>query len=332
MCKMTFVNWRHFLSIFLLITSLVGLSKSTLASELVLGQDSLHALFTEVDELSKIFKDGSEKHKESFNTLLEHATRSFDVKGYKWMMDNGLFSIYKFKCAVTNNSSTMRFTQAISHPLFNKPHCDKGRWVSPTNTFNGMNAKFPGGPLRGTSGYDLTRWMSGMFEHVRTPASAMEPGLANIKVQAFHQVKGTLQSVIAVMVDLIPPMLLGMPLPCLPMLTGQNCLGSVLYPIPAADFTMADTRVQGTMTSWVFLHGLYNTTDAPLDLYGKVKVPTSPIQEAAKEQELKFQLHDSLIKSLDFEFQKDTHVPCKCEEIRDSCKLLDAYPIYVGLI
>ena len=31
-----------------------------------------------------------------------------------------------------------------------------------------------------------------------------------------------------------------MPLPCLPMLTGHNCFGAVLYPITMADFTIAD--------------------------------------------------------------------------------------------
>lgn len=49
----------------------------------------------------------------------------------------------------------------------------------------------------------------------------IEPGIANMSLQAFNQVKGTLQSIIAVLVDTLPPIMMGMPMPCLPMLTGR---------------------------------------------------------------------------------------------------------------
>merc|ERR1719188_2091270 len=56
---------------------------------------------------------------------------------------------------------------------------------------------------------------------------------------------GMVQSVIATLIHVVPPLIPppvwnNQPLPCVPMITGHNCFGAVLYPITMADFTIAD--------------------------------------------------------------------------------------------
>merc|ERR1719453_1033204 len=54
-----------------------------------------------------------------------------------------------------------------------------------------------------------------------------------------------------------PPVWINQPLPCLPMVTGHNCFGAVLYPITAADSIMADvtdSQLDGTIAGFPSLY------------------------------------------------------------------------------
>merc|ERR1712048_151730 len=56
---------------------------------------------------------------------------------------------------------------------------------------------------------------------------------------------GMIQAVISAMVHIVPPLVPppmwnNQPLSCVPMVTGHNCFGAVLYPITMADFMIAD--------------------------------------------------------------------------------------------
>ncbi|ORM39678.1 uncharacterized protein BXIN_0114 [Babesia sp. Xinjiang] len=188
----------------------------------------LEEIFKEAFMMAPEVTDGSWNQKRAFSRLVTNVAATFDVEGYKWMLG-----------VIKGRRATERFTQAVAHRTFSQPHCDKGSWVSPSHTF-GSVAKFPGGPFRGGTGYDLVRWMGNLYTHVHSPASADTPGVENMVIQGLQQVKGILQTVIAIIVDIVPPTIIGQNLPCLPMLTGLNCLGSVLYPITATDFVMAD--------------------------------------------------------------------------------------------
>ncbi|GIX66205.1 hipothetical protein [Babesia caballi] len=188
----------------------------------------LEEIFAEAFMMAPEVTDGSLQQRRAFSRLVTNVAATFDVDGYRWMLG-----------IIKGRRATERFAQAVAHPNFSQPHCDKGSWVSPSHTF-GTSAKFPGGPFRGGTGYDLVKWMGNLYTHAHTPASVEQPGLQNMIVQSFQQIKGVIQSILAVVVDFVPPMIITMSLPCLPMLTGINCLGSVLYPISATDFTMAD--------------------------------------------------------------------------------------------
>ncbi|EAN33497.1 putative integral membrane protein [Theileria parva strain Muguga] len=111
--------------------------------------------------------------------------------------------IVNFSCCqlflVTNRKSSKRFTQALDHP--------RGSWVDPMSGFGSLGT-FPGGPYRG-SGFSLTTWMGNMYKNVHTPESANEPAAANMALQIFNMVKGVIQTIIAIIVDTVPPMVLG---------------------------------------------------------------------------------------------------------------------------
>ncbi|ETB58468.1 hypothetical protein YYC_04064 [Plasmodium yoelii 17X] len=105
--------------------------------------------------------------------------------------------------------------------------------------------EYPGGPIRSSYGNNLSKLMKESLENVETIESSKEPGLANMLLQSLTMVKGLIQSVASSVVDIVPPLIpppiwVNRPLPCLPMVTGKNCLGSILYPITAAEFITAD--------------------------------------------------------------------------------------------
>lgn len=86
------------------------------------------------------------------------------------------------------------------------------------------------------------------------------------------QIKGLVQTVAAIVVQVVPPLIpppvwINQPLPCLPMMTGKNCLGAVLYPITASDSIMADVadeQLTGAIASFpsTYLQKAGRTPDA----------------------------------------------------------------------
>ncbi|CAD7975062.1 unnamed protein product, partial [Amoebophrya sp. A120] len=73
---------------------------------------------------------------------------------------------------------------------------------------------------------------------------------------------GLIQAAMSTVLQIVPPMVpppvwMNQPLPCMPMVTGHNCVGSVLYPITAADFVTADVtdaQLDGTIASFPALY------------------------------------------------------------------------------
>merc|ERR1712007_418580 len=90
--------------------------------------------------------------------------------------------------------------------------------------------------------------------------------------QGLASAKGLVQSLIATVVHVVPPLIPApawnsQPLPCLPMVTGHNCFGSVLYPITAADFVLADvtdSMMDGLLSGFpaTYAQKVGKTTDA----------------------------------------------------------------------
>ncbi|SJK85833.1 conserved Plasmodium protein, unknown function [Babesia microti strain RI] len=213
----------------------------------------LHVLNAKVDDYFELFPEleqlrdsvvGSDNFKrEAFDRLYESALNIFDLQGYKSLLNQ-----------ITNGNSAAAFTESLSSPNFGSPHCDKdGRKY----IIKGNPAKFPGGPTN-TPSYNLVKWIGNLLSQSKTTKSAESISPAVMALQGFSMVKGAVQTGVAVITDIVPPMIpppfwINAPLPCLPMVTGMNCLGSVLYPISASDFVMADisdSAMEGIIASF----------------------------------------------------------------------------------
>merc|ERR1712188_210667 len=87
--------------------------------------------------------------------------------------------------------------------------------------------------------------MGDQLQGASGPASAQVPGIAMLAKAALTQVKSVLQTVAAIVATDVPPIIAppawnNMPFRCMPMVTGHNCFGAVLYPITIGDFILAD--------------------------------------------------------------------------------------------
>lgn len=106
-------------------------------------------------------------------------------------------------------------------------------------------APFPGGASVELMGMDLVGKTLKQLEGANGPASAQVPAISLLTTNALKQTKGVIQSVVAATLTAVPPTISppawnNQPFPCMPMVTGHNCFGAVLYPITIGDFVMAD--------------------------------------------------------------------------------------------
>nr|CEL74952.1 TPA: hipothetical protein [Toxoplasma gondii VEG] len=194
--------------------------------------DPRFRLLPDPDDLARVVTGGSPKETQLFKQLYNSALELFDVEGYNWLMNK-----------VMDDDLSLRFTQALAKIDISQPHCDKGENTHAEPVAH--QAEFPGGPFRNAFGFDLTKWMTGLLGRAQSEAGSKVPGLSNMSMMSMTMLKGLIQSVAAVVIDAVPPFIppplwILRPLPCLPMLTGANCLGSVLYPITMSEFTTAD--------------------------------------------------------------------------------------------
>ncbi|VWU51515.1 conserved protein, unknown function [Hepatocystis sp. ex Piliocolobus tephrosceles] len=207
--------------------------------------------------------------KSYFLELYKQALSYFDIDGYNFLINKVMHKDY-------NN----RFVQKTKRLNMSYVHCDKRvsnkdtagnilkrrrkKQKNPKNKDNnsgnnsGDNTQYPGGAIRANYGENLSQWMKSSLENIETPKSIKEPGLANMLIQSLSMVRGLIQSVASTVVDIVPPLIpppfwINRPLPCLPMVTGKNCLGSILYPITASEFVTAnitDSIMNGIIASF----------------------------------------------------------------------------------
>lgn len=206
---------------------------------------SLLQLLPSADEMANTVTDGSPKQKKIFKMLYHSALELFDIEGYHFLMSQ-----------VMNEKTGERFIQTMAKIDNSLPHCDKGQKGNPGS--KEVGAKYPGGAVRGAFGFDLSKWLMGLLSKAQSEAGSQAPGLQNMAMMGMMMVMGFVQSVAGTITDIVPPLIpppvwINQPLPCLPMITGSNCLGSVLYPISAPDFisaNVADSVMSGVISSF----------------------------------------------------------------------------------
>jgi len=182
-----------------------------------------------------LFANGTAEANKAFLSVYKHFEDTFDYKLY----DHFLSELRK-------GEKSMRERDAYSsYSYYPKgPHCDKGRRPSQVIAPKAV-AAFPGGSVKRLYGFDFGKMAFDVTKKAQgAEGAAVGPPLA-IGTQALGMGMGMVQSVVAAVMDVVPPLIPppawnNMPLPCAPMITGHNCFGAVLYPITMADFMIAD--------------------------------------------------------------------------------------------
>ncbi|CAD7958957.1 unnamed protein product [Amoebophrya sp. A25] len=183
---------------------------------------------------------------EAFNRAYAHFLDQFDMQGYRQQAEQISFLAGQpgFKAAVAS-----------------APHCDFG--VPPPQMPKATAvAPFPGGIASRLFGADLSQVVTKLASNAATAGDSKNAFPGILATQALAQGAGLIQSAMHVILQVVPPLIpppvwINQPLPCLPMVTGMNCLGSVLYPITAADFVTADitdAQLSGTIADFPRLY------------------------------------------------------------------------------
>ena len=102
-------------------------------------------------------------------------------------------------------------------------------------------------------GFDLGKYALEKLSEGANNTSGTMPGQM-LMMLAIQSTVGMIQTIISDALIVVPPLVpppvwINQPLPCLPMVTGHNCFGAILYPITLADFSIAsvsDKSVDGT--------------------------------------------------------------------------------------
>lgn len=177
---------------------------------------------------------GTDKLQHAFQMAYKSFNRSFDFKAMNHLAE-------EFQEGLERYRTTDAYTSYAYYP--DRPHCDKGVAVTPRHV-SGM-AAFPGGISERTFGLDFSQSIGKLSAAANGPASAGLVLPTALLSQGLNMGMGMVQTVAAAVLHEVPPLVPppvwnNQPLPCVPMLTGHNCFGAVLYPITMPDFMIAD--------------------------------------------------------------------------------------------
>ena len=174
----------------------------------------------------------------AFKAAYGHFADTFDTPMYEGFAKsiNRSMELYKESPA---------YTAYALYPT--TPHCDRGVAATVSATpVSGVSA-YPGGVVGRVFGFDFGQELLDLSEHANGPASAgLLPPMALTR-QALSTGMGLVQSSIAAMLHVVPPLVSpplwnNQPMTCVPMVSGHNCFGAVTYPITMADFVLSDVQ------------------------------------------------------------------------------------------
>jgi hypothetical protein len=188
-------------------------------------------LFTNFSNSSLDF----DRLQQTFDLLYDHFNHTFNFSLYDQFMD-------ALGQEAERRQKNDKYSGYAYYP--NSPHCDKGVAVGAAAQVTGM-APFPGGISKRIRGEPLSKKVSDMLMSATGPAAAGGVGPMALATAGVATAAGLVQGLIASAIYIVPPLIpppvwMNQPLTCVPMLTGHNCFGAVLYPITLSDFMTAD--------------------------------------------------------------------------------------------
>lgn len=214
---------------------------------------SAHAF--QKEQVLTLFQNGSQDLERAFGQVYKHFEHTFDYGIYAHF-------VKELKEGVSRNRQMTLAHDAYSGFSYypNSPHCSKGEQPGTPQVINGV-AAFPGGSVKRLFGFDLGKMAFDLTKKAEGAAGGSVAPPMTLALQGLSMGAGMIQSVVAAVLDIVPPLIPppvwnNMPLPCAPMITGHNCFGAVLYPITMADFVIAD--VTDAMMSG-YISGFPNT-------------------------------------------------------------------------
>jgi len=154
----------------------------------------------------------------------------------------------EFSTAMKHYKNSTAYTGYDS--IINQPRCPMGFLSQEAHEAlqTAKAAPFPGGS-GAASGMNLVADTVAQLQKANGPAAAQVPGIGLLAATALKQMKGVVQTAVAIAATDVPPTIPppvwnNMPFVCMPMVTGSNCFGAVLYPITIGDFVLADVTDQ----------------------------------------------------------------------------------------
>jgi hypothetical protein len=182
-----------------------------------------------------LFKNGTVELDDAFRRVFGHFAQSFDYDLYNRFASD-------FEVGLDAYKQSAVVAQYAHGSVV--PHCDLGVVPTSVAAVRGV-AAFPGGVVGSIFGFDMGKRLFDLSGHARGPASAGLVAPMALSTQALSTGMGLVQAALAAMIHVVPPLVPppawnNQPLSCVPMASGHNCFGSVLYPITMADFMLAD--------------------------------------------------------------------------------------------
>jgi hypothetical protein len=126
------------------------------------------------------------------------------------------------------------------------PHCDVSSTGPRTvTTIEKAGSSNPFNNIPRIPTLDLTQILTSKLEKAQSAPSSQGTSQSMVEMIGMMMVKDLVQSAVATGTAVIPmgippPVWNLRPFPCMPMVTGSNCFGAVLYPITFADSVIAD--------------------------------------------------------------------------------------------
>lgn len=206
------------------------------AAQVAYSEEELSFLGLTKDDLVAVAHGGPlpEGAAEVFTAFYEDALAGFDVKAHDQLEKETILA------------SKLYSSFARAYTTVPAAGCESPG--GPPMEINKAIAPFPGGPI------------AKVFVQ-----NAVADGLPGMLVQqALANGMGLIKAVLSVVLQIVPPLIpppvwINQPLTCMPMVTGSNCLGAVLYPITAADFVTADSADEALDGPIAAFPSMYNS-------------------------------------------------------------------------